>query len=274
MTAKRWAAAAVVGTLLGSAGCVTCCHTASKAGFEAGPECDLPLEARRKTYAVLLAGLAPGMDDLRDRLAARGFTKLYAAPVGSVGWLEREMVRLRAEEPSVRFVVVGADLGCPAAYDLARRGQLAGVPVDALVLLDPAGCKDLDAGEARTVVVRSAAAITQEVRADETVHVPSAGRLDLPAHPRTTEAVVRQLTESALRVEFPPADGPPVATYPFPPPVRFLPGEPGDEPVGPAAGPLAPVDRPSRVGPYGLPWPGQGKDAGQPLPTPRPVPGV
>jgi hypothetical protein len=260
MTGKRWLAAAGLAGLLAQAGCVTCCHTASKAGFEAGPGCEVPLCDRQKVYAVLVSGANPGMDALRDRLAARGFTKVYSVQVTHLGWVEREMVRVCAEEPGARFVVVGGDLGCLAAKDLAARGQAAGVPVDAVVLLGPVGVRS--AAAARTVVVLPGG-VAETLPGAETVFVPSAGQLDLPDHPRALDAVYRQLADAAFRVEHPPAVAPADPDYPHAPPLRFLPGVGAPDDLGPTAGPLSPVDSPSRVGPYGAAWPGQR------LPMPR-----
>lgn len=262
MTGKRWLAAAGLATLLTQAGCVTCCHTASKAAYEAGPDCELPLCDRQKVYAVLIGGIAGGMDTVRDRLAARGFTKVYVAPVGPVGWLEREMVRVCAEEPGARFVVVGSGLGCVAAKDLAAAGVAAGVPVDAVLYLDPAWVDQ--AAAAPTVVVLSGS-VSETLADTHTLFVPSAVPGDLPAHPRSTDAVYRQMALSAGRVVHPPAIGSPEPDYPYAPPLRFLPGVAVDDPA--EVGPLSPVDNPTRTGPYGLPWAGQ--RVGRPLPMPR-----
>ncbi|MBX9581382.1 MAG: hypothetical protein K2X87_13860 [Gemmataceae bacterium] len=266
MTGKRWLAAAGLAGLLAQAGCVTCCHTASKAGFEAGPDCEVPLPDRQKVYAVLVSGVSPGMDALRDRLAARGFTKIYSAPVTHLGWLEREMARVCAEEPGARFVVVGGDLGCLAAKDLAARGQAAGVPVDAVIFLGPVGIKS--AAAAKTVVVLPGG-VAETLPGAETLFVPSAGQFDLPDHPRAFDAVYRQLAASAARVEHPPTLAAAEPDYPHAPPIRFLPGVGVPDDLGAVAGPLPPVDNPTRVGPYGAPWPGQKLPMPRKADTPR-----
>ena len=260
MTGKRWLAAAGLATLLAQAGCVTCCHTAAKTAYEVGPDCDIPLCDRQRVYAVLLGGLTGGMDTLRDGLAARGFTKVYVAPPGPVGWLEREMVRVCAEEPGARFVVVGSGLGCIGAKDLAAAGLAAGVPVDAVVYLDPAGVDA--AAEAPTVVVQPGS-VGETLPGARAVFVPSSAGGDLPAHPRSLDAVHRRMAESAGRVVHPPVVLGPEPDYPYAPPVRFLPADLGD----PEAGPLSPLDPPARVGPYGVSWPNQ--RLGRPLPMPR-----
>ncbi|MBX9624813.1 MAG: hypothetical protein K2X82_13490 [Gemmataceae bacterium] len=274
MAGKRWLGLVGLATLLANAGCVTCCHEASKVGYDAGPGCAVPLCDRQKVYAVLVNGLTPGgsagLDALRDRLAERGFTKVYVAQVVHAGWLEREMARVCADEPGARFVVVGYDLGCVAAKDIAERMAAAGVPVDALVYLDPAGVKT-GAVVSRTVAVRSGGA-TAPVPHTETVYVPSAGHFDLPGCHASVEAVYRQMADAAFRVVHPPVLGPAVTLYEHAPVVPFYPAEAGPETLGSPAGGLAPVDTPTRVGPYGVPWPGQRE--GRPLPMPRKAEGL
>lgn len=266
MAGKRWLVVAGVATLLANAGCVSCCHKSSKVGFDAGPSCAVPLCDRQKVYAVLLNGVTPGgsagLDALRDRLAERGFTKVYSAQVVHAGWLEREMARVCADEQGARFVVVGYDLGCVSAKDVAERMTAAGVPIDALVYLDPLGVKT-GAAVSRTVVVRSGG-VAAPVPHTEAVYVPSAGHFDLPDHPSTVEAVYRQMADAAFRVMHPPTSGPAALAYEHAPVVPFYPWEEGPEALGPPAGGLAPVEK---VGPYGVPWPGQRE--GLPLPMPR-----
>lgn len=263
---RRLLAAAVLSSVLSAAGCLTCGHTVCRPGLEAGPDCPVPLADRQRVYAVLVNGLAvdgpAGLAGLRDELAAQGFTKVYSGEVCHGPVLAAEVRRVHRDDPAARFVVVGFSLGGPVAAQLAEGAAAAGVPVDALVLLDPVGVRSTEVPGVRTLVVRSGGPVGRVEHA-EVVYVPTAGHYTLPAHPRTVQAVGRLMAESAARVEHPPAVTPTEVEFADAPPARrptppeaF--GDPEwlflEEATGPVGQPLGPVAPPARRTVYGMPW--------------------
>jgi hypothetical protein len=276
MTAKTWLLAVAVGATLAGSGCVSCCHQAAKACLQAGPDCEVPLADRQHVYAVLLNGASPtGLCELRDKLAALGFAKIYCGDIVYGWWFEYEMRRVAREEPSARFVLVGYDVSCPAVVGMARAAIKKGLPVDSVYLLDPvgAGADTACGGGCRTVTVQKGPDCEPTACAN-IISVPDAGHFSLPAHPTTVAAVYAGLKASAERVVHPmvyavgPGGGlvpPPVG----PPAASTLP--PGWQPLeslSPSFPPLTPPtpegDLPGRPT---FPVP----QAAQPLPQPRAV---
>jgi hypothetical protein len=252
MTGKAWLAAVSVGLLLGGSGCMTCCHQSAKVALEVGPTCDIPACDRQHVYAFLVNGITPalptGLEGLRDRLADRGFVKTYYGQLCHAPWYYYEMKRLHRENPSARFVVVGYDFGCAAASALAADAVQAGVPVDAVVLLDPVGKQPMGGCATRTVLVRCGCG--EPAPHTESAAVPGANHFTLPAHPRTVDLVHDLLKESAVRVVHPEALDANVWGHEYAPPPRDLavppPGFAPDwlflhDHAGPHAVPLTPV---------------------------------
>lgn len=269
MTGRRWLGVVGVGLLLAGSGCVSCGYHTCKKLADAAPHCDVPGCDRRHVYVLLVNGLTPGgcLEKLRDPLAAEGFAKVYHGELCHAGWLYDEMKRVRDDDPAARFVLVGYDLACGTVAGMARDGIAAGLPIDAVLLLDPVGKADARAPAVKTILVQSGAC-SSTVPHTESVPAPAGNHFTLPTHPNTVATLLGVLKESAARVEHPPTVEEPLLQYDGAPPPRSLPFPgPGatedwyflhDQP-GPHAVPLSPV----------LPVPFA---APQPLPTPRPVP--
>ncbi len=201
MITERGLMAAVVAVSLGSAGCVNCSPVAcQKLSIAAGPTCDTPQTGRQKVYVYLMDGLpvpfTRGLDGLRPELYARGYSKVASGTVLHSAWMAKEMKRTHADDPNARFVVVGYDHGAVSAARLASDVAGGGVPVDALVLLDPSG-KTATASGVRTVVIRSGHKADQGAGA-ESVVLP-ATHFGLPSHEATVAKVCEILDESATR---------------------------------------------------------------------------
>ena len=254
MTGKQWLVAAGLGILLTAGGCGTCGHHVCKIAREAGPNCAVPLCDRQHVYVFMINGLTPygssGLEGLRDKLAESGFTKVYCGQLSHTVWFGTEMRRLHAEEPEARFVLVGHDVGGTAAARLAADAVEDGLPVDALVMLDPMGSKPPAVGcSVRTLLICSGTA-NSPLPHTERIAVPDAGHFTLPAHPQTVAAVCGVLGEVARKVEHPEVlDINPLPTYPHAPPVRAMTSPASDrewgfllDQVGTHNVPLTPVD--------------------------------
>ncbi len=301
MTRARWAAVAAVAVLAGGSGCVSCDTRSARANWEGGPACEVPVCDRQHVYAVLVNGACPAgptsLEGLRDGLAERGFVKTYFGQVLHAPWLAHEMRAVAKCDPTARFVVVGADIGAPAAAHLARHAAADGLAVDALVLLNPLSMSRSDGCATRTVLVSCGTDCSAPHT--EQASIPDATRLTLPGHAGTVELVCGLLKESAARVVHPPAVfddlTEPGARPPrdlTPPPGApaewlFLHDHPGysPAPLPPNAGPIAPalvprggyipperLPRPQVTPPLLLPYtPPSAPSSGQSLPTPRKV---
>jgi hypothetical protein len=226
MTGRNWLVAAFAGLALAQAGCVTCCHKGYEKALASGPECDLPAPARNQVYVFLIDGLTPpshnGLGALRARLGENGFAKVGIADLPGALGIEHEIKAIRACEPDARFVLVGYDLGGAAAVADAKHLAGKGIPLDAVVLLDPVGCKE--ACVAPTLLITSGkkpCAVPHSSR----VVVPDAGHFGLPGHPTTVAAITDLLATIAANNYEPAAEGFTEWTYPHAPEVR-------PEPVG------------------------------------------
>ena len=231
MCGKQWWVAAAVAISAMNGGCVSCDHAAHKSALDAGPVCDLPTCERQKVYVFMLNGLTPsgscGLDGLRGQLAEQGFAKIGCGQVFHAAWVADEMKRVRGENPDARFVLLGYDLGGAAAVRLAAESVKAGLPVDAVVLLDPMGTAGLTPCGVRTLLVTSGAG-RSPVPHTESVIVPDVGHFRLPTHPKTVAVVCSLLREVAAQQWHPEVETVPAWSYEHAPPPRPtpLPGNP------------------------------------------------
>jgi hypothetical protein len=220
---------------------------------------------------VLVNGVTPdcgsGLTGLRDKLACQGFAKVYYGQLCHAPWLAHEMRKVHEDDPEARFVLVGYDVGGSIAARLARDAADAGIPVDALVLLDPTDDRGTTDPRVRTILLYSGAGAPQAA-GSETIAVPDAGHFTLPTHPSTVSLVCDLMTESAGRVPTPQPVPVTEWSYEFAPPGLRTPAPgPNDDPdwhflidvPGPKTSPLLPFepapsgDAPGRSS--ALPWP-------------------
>jgi hypothetical protein len=191
MRGQRWAVVAGLAIALANTGCVTCCHKGYEKSLQNGPECELPAPCRNQVYVFLLDGLTPpcvgGLGSLRTKLAENGFAKVGIADLAGGLCVEHEIKSIRACEPDAKFVLVGYDVGAPSAVCIARDLTSKGHPVEALVLLDPVGCKNAAGVPTLLVTTGKGACATPH---GERVIVPDASHFGLPAHPTTVAVIV------------------------------------------------------------------------------------
>lgn len=206
MNGTKWAAILGLGLLLTGTGCVTCGHDACKPVLEAGPYSEAAVGERRHVYVFLVNGLIPsgtsGLEGLRLKLAERGYEKVYRGELCHTWWLWSEMKRVRGCDPDARFVLVGYGFGCGPAIGLANDAAERNIPIDSVVLLDPAGTKANCRQAGQTLVIRSGLGSLEDAAA-EGISVAGSGHFSLPTHARTVDAIAAALSESAARVEHP-----------------------------------------------------------------------
>jgi hypothetical protein len=237
-----------LGLLLGSTGCISCGHEACPKAIAAGPYLDTPLGDRRHVYTFLINGFTPStaLEDLRCKLAERGFEKTYRGELCHAWWFWSEMKRLHKCDPEAKFVLVGYGFGCSPVAGMAQDAQAAGLPVDAVVFIDPAGVKDMRGVAERTLIIRAGYDGGGDTGC---LRVAGCGHFSLPTCEKTVEAIAVVLTETAARVVHQPAaeegiiwpsDAPPPRDFTLPPGVsdewHFL-----HDRFGPHAVPLEPL---------------------------------
>ena len=231
MSTRRWMICAILVTVLANAGCVTCCHKGYQRSLENGAEYEVPTPCRGQVHVIMMHGLTPstasGLNTLRLKLGENGFAKIGMAELYSALWVKSEIECIRRHNPDARFVLVGYDFGGAAAISLARDLTATGVPVDALVLIDPMGCAADPCG-VPTLLVMSARATTS-VPHSETIVVPDASHFGLPAHPTTVAAITELLKDIAVQNCQPSVEAVPVWNYQHAPEARQTPTrKPGD----------------------------------------------
>ncbi|HUR54429.1 MAG TPA: hypothetical protein VMZ71_09875 [Gemmataceae bacterium] len=231
MSGKRWLTGLVVAISATNAGCISCDHAAHKSALDAGPVCEVPACERQKVYVFMLNGLAPtascGLDGLRVKLAEQGFPKIGCGQVFHAAWAADEMKRILCDNPDARFVLLGYDLGGGAAAKLAQQSVQAGLPVDALVLLDPKGKASMTPSGVRTLLITSGAGLPPTPHT-ESVIIPDVGHFRLPTHPKTLALVCNLLNEVAAKQMRPEIEIYPMWSYEHAPAPRIspLPGDP------------------------------------------------
>lgn len=282
MTGKLGSALIAVALLTG-VGCVACRHKGFEDSVHSVAEPAFPPYVRAQVYLFMMNGHdvteCAGMLGLRDALCDAGFAKVYYAQRQDKDWYYRELRRLRFDEPDARVVLLSYGTAADRVLTLTRDAVRDGIPVDAVVLLDPVGVAGnlAETLPTHSVVVRSHHwAGGWNLTGRENVRMDRVGHLSLPMQPGTVELVVGLMTASAAQVHLedirllphlPLTDRPsptprPVTAITIPPPEwDFL--RPGAlEPVNPPI-PLAPK-------PSGPPAPGPKLIPDAPAPKPGP----
>lgn len=268
MNQRFWIVCALLAIGAGGAGCVAPCHK----GYEKAlaTEDGLPPPCRNHVHVFMMHGLTPttncGLNALRLKLGENGFAKVGIGELCHASWVRSEIDCILQHDPDARFVLLGYDFGAPAALSLSRDLTAKGVPVEAVVLLDPKGCPPEPCGIFTLLIANGHSA--EHVPHSARVVVPGATHFGLPAHPTTVAVVTQLLQEIAERYYVPEVEEVPEWTYPHAPtalrppstrptgewdlladrsaPARGAPTRTGRAPVTPAApvttgGPAAPV---------------------------------
>lgn len=271
---RTLAAALLTGTLAGAGGCMTTKPPGLPEALRATEAGAFPNPVRQRVYLFMMNGddlLGIGdLPGLRDDLCRAGFIKVYYAQKEDVAYFYREMRRLGRDEPDARMLLLGYGAAADRVVKLAEDAARDRLPLDAVILLDPAGSAACDLPgllPVPSVAVKShnwqdgAGLIT-----GETVPVPI-GHAGLPRHPVTLAVTVRLMILSASKVTPPSIAGLPhlpLRDKPEPTPRGVDPNTLGPAPPGWDF--LRPAPRTVVGTPPATPTP-----PGTPLPTPREV---
>ena len=212
MNKRSWVSGAILATVLANTGCVLCCTKGYEKSLKNGADFDLPTQCRNEVHVFMMHGLTPstdcGLNALRLKLGDNGFAKVGMGELCHAGWVKSEIDCIRRNDPDARFVLLGYDLGAATAVSLSRDLAAKGIPVEAVVLLDPMGCSAEPCG-ARTLLITSGMGIASVPHSGRVV-VATASHFGLPAHP-TTVAVITDLLSD-------------IATQNCEPPLEMIPG--------------------------------------------------
>jgi hypothetical protein len=207
MNGQRWVIAGVLAAILANTGCVSCCHKSYQQALTHGADCDIPTPCRNQVYVFMIHGLTPstdcGLNALRTKLGENGFAKVAVGESFSGLSIECEIKDIRKCDPDAKFVLLGYDLGGAAAACIASDLCRKGMPVEAVVLLDPIASGK--ASGTRTLLVTSGKC-TSTAPHTERVVVPEASHFGLPAHPTTVAAITELLKDIATINCQPPVD--------------------------------------------------------------------
>jgi hypothetical protein len=207
MLAKKLLLLGGVAVALSAVGCIRNCHTSTH-------ECLRPIEdvaviapARAKVYVFLMNGSdvfdVGHLKELECSILQAGFPKVYYAQQLDQEWYYKELHRLRRDDPDNRFVLLAQGTGAEQMRQLVCRVTTDGIPLDAVVYLDPIGATDQLTQDVvhPTTVLRSR--LWPESPRHSTAYsltIPEVGHARLPNHPAVVEQVLGILTDSARRV--------------------------------------------------------------------------
>jgi hypothetical protein len=206
-----WSYAAVIlMTLTGAPGCLMsrdALHSLPPACQEACAS--VPCACRSKVYVFLINGFDPlglqGGGEVRATLVRAGFTKVYDGQFYHGDWFAGEMRRLHAEQPDVRFALVGLGGGAEVAARLAQVVAADGIVIDLLASVDapfwsaapgkhPDNVKDVLCIHGQALI----APVTQGAGMD--VELPVYFWEGVPRQPQTLERLANQLVQIAEAV--------------------------------------------------------------------------
>ncbi len=231
MKQRMWAVGAVLAILSANTGCVSCCSKSYATARDCAPDCALPAASRSNVYVFMVHGLTPttgsGLETLREKLAECGFAKVGIGELAMASCMWWEIKQIARYEPEARFVLLGYDLGAPAAVCVARDLASRNIPVEAVVLLDPVGCGATH--DIRTIIVASGSASYSSLPYMPRMVVSEANHFQLPSHPKTVAAVAGLLEEIASRNCPAPGESIEEWSYPPAPEMHPLPMPRGDE---------------------------------------------
>jgi len=144
-----------------------------------------------------------GMLTLRDEIAKAGYAKVYYTQSEDRNYYAREMQRLHRDEPQARMLLLGYGTAAERTLGLAAEACRTGLPLDAVIFLDPSG---LSGNVAEALPVPSLALRShgwsggKELVTTDSQVLAGVGHVSAPTCPQTVNVVVQLMTASAAKV--------------------------------------------------------------------------
>jgi hypothetical protein len=221
----------------GTSGCLSCFHPVKEPALElVGPCKALPKDCRDHVYVFFIHGLDPfdcaNLTGVRDYLHSMGFRKTYFGQLYHTPYFEKEICRLRQEEPEAEFVLVGFSLGANMVRSMAQHVKDQGIDIALLVYLGGNTLEDIPydrPDNARRIVNILASGCIWNgawLEGAENLHLTDVYHFGSPTHPQTLELLAREMTEVAAAVPIiteDPAEALPVSEEDAPTPRPVVP---------------------------------------------------
>jgi hypothetical protein len=218
MAGRNWLLGGVLATICGSSGCVIEGYEGARLARDAGISCDIPVGQRNLVYVFVLGGNNPiessALDRFRQGLNAQGYAKVATGPSIFYWWMASEMKRIHREDPNAVFVIAGLDSSASLAVKLSEKVTAEGVPIDAVVIVDPSGKTSGPSNGSKTLVVSAGYGNAAKTDAQSLV-ITAPGQLGLTGDQRTIDGVVNLLNEIALQNPLPNHEAASAWVYPF-----------------------------------------------------------
>ena len=226
-----------VAALATAVGCVSHNHLGYNTALRCAADHPISPLQRSQVHLFVVNGLEPTEDGqllrLRNELNRAGYAMVHTAQRADTEFVHREMHRLVRDQPPCRFVLLGYGLAAGRVREIACRVGGEGLPLDAVVLLDPAGGPETVADNLPLTVLRSHHWLAgRNLPSDDVTEQAGVGHLSLPTDPQTVAAVLRCLDASATRVQLePPGSLPHLSLTDHPQPTPRLSGPIAIEPT-------------------------------------------
>lgn len=240
----RWQRLRLGALLVGltvQAGCLSFVHPVDPLPkHEALETIDIPQPCKNHVYVFFIHGNDPfdlsNFSGLHDYFRDLGFIKTYYGMPYHSFLFEKEVRKVRQEDPLSRFVLIGFSYGAGLARDLACSVRSAGVDIDLLVYLDGVefGPRPLHrpANVHRVLnILSSHRSQKRNVPEGENHQYNDAWHFGSVTHPKTVHLLARELADVARQVPIiqyaplPNADGPLPPPTTLPPPTPAAAGE-------------------------------------------------
>ncbi len=212
-TARLLARCAIVALLAIQVGCHGLCQRSDPpTADQIAPVTTISQCQKNKVYLFFIHGCDPldcsNFSGLRDYVQSIGFIKTYFGNSYHTFFFEKELRRLRKDQPDVRFVLVGYGRGADMARDLACSLRQEGICFDLAVFLDGQGrsghAVHRPSNVARVVNVVSCKHPEGHLDGAENHHFDDVGHLGLATDRRTLTLMAQELASVALQVPLPP----------------------------------------------------------------------
>jgi hypothetical protein len=197
--------------LAGGTGCKSFLHPVDATSVEWSQACqEVPKCCRDHVYVFLIHGMDPfdwaNLSGLRDHLHSLGFNKTYYGQLYHTSYFSSEVRRIHQEDPEARFVLIGFSFGANMVRNMAHAAKEAGIDIELLLYLGGNTLentpKDRPANALRLVNVLAHGYIWNGTQFDdgENISEEDVWHFGSPTHPRTLQALTRDLFEIASSV--------------------------------------------------------------------------
>jgi hypothetical protein len=202
----------------------------------------LPPCCRNHVYIFLIHGMDPldyaNLHGLCNYLHQLGFTKTYYGQLYHTVYFRKELLRVHEADPEAHFVLIGFSFGANMVRNLAQTAREQNIPIDLLVYLGGNTLhntpRDHPDNAQRLINVLAHGYIWNGTQFDnaENISVEDVLHFGSPTHPRTLEALARNLVDVGSSVPIiEPVELPvkPGTEEPTPRPVSVLPKKGSDQ---------------------------------------------